>query len=1203
MKQTKARVGICFVFAFFVFCAVLFFPVFSDNSVAVTMDKEQGAVRTSEFVDIVQDAGIPLTVNGTLSAHNRDYDGTTIVNITFDGTLVGLNPEHSGVTVAPSRTGNLLDKNAGNNKDVYVNLTGPGANLYSLVTKVNINKKAIDLASITVANKVYDGADTATVTAVAFTPLTMPSDFPAASRPTIAAGDIIVSARFKNVNAGKGRVAEITDARMGNTERAGNFTLGSARPETTAEITKRPINLSGVTARDKVFDGRTNAEINGLTFDQSGLPQTVISAGLPTFNDVNIEGTFARSDVGTWVVSVASGATIKDEGVGANFLLSQTAGITTTAKISRRTVNVAAINVRDKPYDATNTASLAAANGIVFNNEDIEPVAIGSRPSVADIGDRISLVFSNVDVGTWTVSIESIDTVSTSNFNIGLDRPTTTAIISKRTISLSTISAQSKVYDGTDAATVIDATFTNAATLPASVIPVIGVDFTITDAKFTDINAGVNKTVRFESVSLKSTPRANNFSLGSLSPTGTAEIIPRPVEIVTITAKDKVFDGTNRAVIEEATFSNVDTLPLPEMRPTAADLIANAIFSNTDAGTWNVSVPAGAASMGTSARARNFSLFGVLPSATASAKITPRPTELLSITVENKVYDGTNNARVTNVTFSNMGASVSGDIGEVELSSRPTISSINIAAVFGNVNVGSGIGVTVSQIQMLSSNFALGSAWSTVKAAASITQRSFGLAEIAADGRAYDGTSFVNIKSAKVTGLGEMLQSNYPVIGVDFSVNGALDSPNVGLRNVTVSGVVMFATEKARNFKYESVTTPPTTTITVSRGERPKSEYVVPELRLVYKEGITLLGITLPSPWQWHGEPAAGVLLPGIYNTDLFMAGNENVFDLVTKVPILIVHSAPTVKVSGSTVSWNNMPNNAGYGIYLNGELVHTTEPNVTEVNLSKLGINADGKNVQVRTFGTNDVLHSDLSIVPAPNRTFLVVMIVLLVCAGLGTGGFFGLKHYKKAKLEGGQKIKWNDIDEDFSNRQGNNYVDQFLRGKTTPYPTQQIPLRMPPSAQQPSSTFSQKPPPSSAPSPVSSTHQPVKAAAAVTSSESRLVSPAPPPQTQQQPVRPSVPPSAPTAPLASKGTAPARPVPIQSPPTAQRPPAPPPTSVPRPTSPPPSAPRPAPPPASASPRPTYPGSPPPRPYPSSPYPGGYPSRPPSPQQGHWFD
>ncbi len=110
----------------------------------------------------------PLTVDGA-KAITRPYDGTTDVNVT-GGELKGLLNEDNVDLIATSVEGRIDDENVGTKKKVYVtgyDINEQAKGNYELsqpdYVTVDITKKELTIASVTVNDKSYDGTTKATV--------------------------------------------------------------------------------------------------------------------------------------------------------------------------------------------------------------------------------------------------------------------------------------------------------------------------------------------------------------------------------------------------------------------------------------------------------------------------------------------------------------------------------------------------------------------------------------------------------------------------------------------------------------------------------------------------------------------------------------------------------------------------------------------------------------------------------------------------------------------------------------------------------------------------------------------------------------------------------------------------------------------------------------------------------------------------------
>ena len=173
-----------------------------------------------------------LTVTGTKVA-NKVYNGTTAATLS-GGVLAGV---VTGDRLTLTQAGNFATKNAGTGIAVTAadTITGTGATNYILTQPTgltaNITPKALTVTGTKVANKVYDGTNTATVTTGALSGL--------------IAGDVVTltqAGTFASKNAGTNLAVTIADTITGTG--ASNYTL-TQPTGLRASITPRPLVLAG----------------------------------------------------------------------------------------------------------------------------------------------------------------------------------------------------------------------------------------------------------------------------------------------------------------------------------------------------------------------------------------------------------------------------------------------------------------------------------------------------------------------------------------------------------------------------------------------------------------------------------------------------------------------------------------------------------------------------------------------------------------------------------------------------------------------------------------------------------------------------------------------------------------------------------------------------------------------------------------------
>ena len=137
-------------------------------------------------------------------------------------------------------------------------------------------------------------------------------------------------------------------------------------------------------------------------------------------------------------------------------------------------------------------------------------------------------------------------------------------------------------------------------------------------------------------------------SMAMNCPEWTFTIKPKPVTITGISADDKTYDGTNRAVIKG--MPAISGLVVgDENDVTVVTTSVKAAFADADAGTAKTVNFSGYALTG--ARAGNYTL---AQPASVTANISPKALTIADVTVAEKSYDGTMEAAVTGVTFNGL---------------------------------------------------------------------------------------------------------------------------------------------------------------------------------------------------------------------------------------------------------------------------------------------------------------------------------------------------------------------------------------------------------------------------------------------------------------------------------------------------------------------------------------------------------------------
>ncbi|MBN1906739.1 MAG: filamentous hemagglutinin N-terminal domain-containing protein, partial [Deltaproteobacteria bacterium] len=359
-----------------------------------------------------------ITVTG-LTVSDKTYDSTNTASLGGTAAISVLGADV--VTLGGTPAGTFADKNVGTGKAVTVTgntISGTDSGNYTLAQQTgltaDITQRAISISGIIAANKVYDATTSATVDT------TGAAGWLAGDTVTVSASGL-----FDNKNVGTGKTVTLTSSYGGAD--LGNYSI-TDQASTTANITQRAINISGITAANKDYNANTTATVDttGAAGWLAGDTVTVSASGL--FDNKNV-GTGKTVDL----TSSYSGADAD------NYSITDQA--TTNANITQRAITISGITAANKVYDANTTATVDTTGA--------EGWLTGDTVTVSASG-----LFDNKNVGTGkTVTLtSSYAGDDASNYSI-TDQVTTTANITQRPITISGITAANKVYDANTTAT------------------------------------------------------------------------------------------------------------------------------------------------------------------------------------------------------------------------------------------------------------------------------------------------------------------------------------------------------------------------------------------------------------------------------------------------------------------------------------------------------------------------------------------------------------------------------------------------------------------------------------------------------------------------------------------------------------------------------------------------------------------------------
>ncbi len=539
---------------------------------------------------VVNMSTVPLYI--FTSSGTKEYDGTTAA------TGLTLSSLGGPVGFATGDLGALsfvtASKNVGSYPSVSPTASDPlnytsGGTTYAVGYFSNgsysITPKPL---SAVISNKVYDGNNTASVSA---------SGIVGSDNLTFS----YTAGTFAGTNVGTWSV-NVTGITLGGTD-AGNYSLsGSTSLTGSASITQRPVTLTGT----RTYDA-TNSVASGIfTLDNVVSGEDLALTGSGTVANKNV-GTGKAVTLGTLALGDGS------NGIASNYSLASG-----TADITKATLTVSGLSASNKTYDATTAATLTGTptlNGVLLTDSvSVSGTATGTfntknvgtaKPVTANLG---GLSLGSTDAGNYEIT--------------GVTSPLT-ANITKAALTISGLSANNKVYDATT-----DATLTGTASLDG----VLGSDAvsltgSATTGTFDTKNVGTGKAVaaNLNGLSLGSTD-AGNYEITGVTAPLAANITPAQLTLTAAAtsrsygADNPAFTGTVSGFVGGETLASATTGSLAFS--TAANVASNAGGHGISGG-------------GLSANNGNY-VFVQAPGNGTALTITPAP---LSVTANNASKD------------------------------------------------------------------------------------------------------------------------------------------------------------------------------------------------------------------------------------------------------------------------------------------------------------------------------------------------------------------------------------------------------------------------------------------------------------------------------------------------------------------------------------------------------------------------------------
>ena len=505
-----------------------------ENAGTVTVTKTAAQSDNYTFTSVQQQFTIApkeVTVSG-ITAADKIYDGNTAATLNYDGVTFTGKVEEDTLTVSAS--GAFADKNVGQHKAVTLTgltLSGASANNYCLAA----SQQTTATAFITVKEVTITG-----VTAV---------------ERSYQAGklDVTVSGGVVNGKIGNDDVSADPANASGVMADAD---AGEAKP-----VTVKGYVLTGADAANYTL----KEQPQNVTVTITQATQTITATGRTVIkNGVPVDITHWASALGAvtyWLENAPAGVTLSG-----NMLT--VSPKTTASTFSMKVIAAATANYAAAETTITVTSKSDAGVSITVTSKSDAGVSITGIPAAITYGETLTLTAARTcpdDTNgqwTWTSSdptvlavsangsaatvtakkaaaTGAVITVTYSGDNYDGAFTTAAITVAPRPVTVTGVTAQSRVYNGDAAVTLTGGTVAGKVGNDD-----VTVDLTGASGAMADANAGVNKPVAVTGVSLSGADRGNYVL--SAQPTGvTATITPRPLTGASITlgGEDPVYNG------------------------------------------------------------------------------------------------------------------------------------------------------------------------------------------------------------------------------------------------------------------------------------------------------------------------------------------------------------------------------------------------------------------------------------------------------------------------------------------------------------------------------------------------------------------------------------------------------------------------------------------------------------------------------------
>jgi hypothetical protein len=469
----------------------------------------------------------------------------------------------------------------------------------------------------------------------------------------------------------------------------------------------------------------------------------------------------------------------------------QTSGLTAQTTFTDKITPTVATPSANLPSPQTYGTVVTFTTTVIGTGNNLPTGTVTFKDGSKTLDTVSSSSNDGVHTATYTFSISTLTATSHNisaaynpagdpNYN-GANSGSLSYVVNPKALTVSGITANNKVYDGTSSATL--------NTGSAALVGVVNGD-TITlntsgaTGSFSDKNVGTAKPVTISGLTISGTA-ASNYTLSQ--PTATANVSARSIT-VTAAANTKTYDGTTSAgatpTITSGTLASGDTANFTES------------YNTRNAGSGLILTPAGSVNDGNSGNNYNVTFVQNTNGVINKAALT------ITAQANTKIYDGTTSASVT--------PTVSG------LKGTDTVTGL--AEAYNNKNAGTGKTLSVANYLVNDGNSGNNYAVTTVNSTSGVINQAPLTITASGVNKVYDGTTSATVTLSDNRVSGDVVNDSYST--------ATFDTKNVGTgKTVSVSGIAISGAD-ASNYTFNTTATttadvtPTTLTVTANNASR-----------------------------------------------------------------------------------------------------------------------------------------------------------------------------------------------------------------------------------------------------------------------------------------------------------------------------------------------------------------------------------------------